>query len=117
MTAIPTGWMQTEIYLQARTVTKGANNADVVSWVDAASTEWCYLRESATPAGGSGPTGEAFAAYARPSELWVHWRDGFDKSQTRVRLVEGSRILRITGSAEVGRKDKIKCTVQEWAHE
>lgn len=117
MTAIPTGWMQTEVYLQARTVTKGANNADVVSWVDAASSEWAYLRESATAPAAGGPAAEALAAYARPAELWLHWRAGFDKSATRIRLVDGSRLLRIVGSAEVGRQDKIKLTVQEWGHE
>lgn len=114
--AIPTGWMDRQITLQSRAVTKdGATNADIVSWSDAVSPEWACVRESAMPAPTGGEAAVAAAGYARPSEIWIQWRAGFDKSATRIKL--DGRILRITGSADVGRQDKIKLAVQEWAHE
>lgn len=102
-----------QIVIQVRTETEdGATGAKLATWGTHA-TVWARVRESATAAGlsSSGP----METYARPHEVLIRWRDDFDKSSMRISY--GGRILRVIGNAEVGRREAIKLTCQEWAHE
>lgn len=113
-TSIATGRMDRQVTLQVRTVNKDlATNADVHTWADG-DTVWAYVRES-TGDPAAGQADAALDSYGRPSEVWIHWRDGFDMQATRLKL--DGQVLRITGVAQVGLRDKLKLAVREWAHE
>lgn len=102
-----------QIVIQVRTETEdGATGGKVATWGTHA-TVWARVRESATAAGlsSSGP----METYARPHEVLIRWREDFDKASMRISY--GGRILRVIGNAEVGRREAIKLTCQEWAHE
>lgn len=102
-----------QIVLQVRTeVEDGPTGAKIATWGTHA-TVWARVRESATAAGLS--SGGPMETYARPHEVMIRWRDDFDKATMRISY--GGRILRVIGSAEVGRREALKLACQEWAHE
>lgn len=107
------GQLDRRITLQQRTVTRDpAYNAEVVTWPDIA-TVWAKVVESST-APGPGASGDV-ALYARPMKITIRWRAGIDKSTTRISYA--GRLLRITGTAELGRREGIELACEEWAHE
>lgn len=102
-----------QIVIQVRTETEDGDTGGKVATWGTHATVWARVRESATAAGLS--SGGPMETYARPHEILIRWRDDFDKATMRIRY--GSRILRVIGSAEMGRRDAIKLTCQEWSHE
>lgn len=102
-----------QIVIQVRTKTEDGDTGGKVATWGTHATVWARVRESATAAGLS--SGGPMETYARPHEVLIRWRDDFDKDTMRISY--GGRILRVIGSAEMGRRDAIKLTCQEWAHE
>lgn len=103
------------VTLQLRTVTRDATyKSEVVTWPDIATVAAKVLESSTAPAVGGSAT-DAAALYARPMKIRIRWRTGLDKSTTR--LVYGGQILRITGMAEMGRREGIEFACEDWAHE
>ena len=112
------GLLDRRITLQARAVSRdSATGAEVATWSDSA-TVWAQVLESSTaPTPGSmgrGQAGGEIAVYARPHRLRIRWRE-VDKATTRVSY--DGRILRITGTAEIGRREGLELACEEWAHE
>lgn len=109
------GQLDRRVTIQSREVTRdSATGAEVVTWSDAA-TVWAMVLESSTP-GSDGPSaaGVQVSSYARPMKIRMRWRT-LDKSTSRISY--GGRILRITGTAEMGRRAGLELAVEEWAHE
>lgn len=102
-----------QIVIQVRTDTEDGDTGGKVATWGTHATVWARVRESATAAGLS--SGGPMETYARPHEVLIRWREDFDKDSMRISY--GGRILRVIGSAEMGRRDAIKLTCQEWAHE
>lgn len=102
-----------QIVIQVRTETEDGDTGGKVATWGTHATVWARVRESATAAGLS--SGGPMETYARPHEVLIRWREDFDKDSMRISY--GGRILRVIGSAEMGRRDAIKLTCQEWAHE
>lgn len=112
--AFSAGELDRRITLQTRTITRGATLGDeVVTWPDG-DTVWAKVMESSTATTLQDTATEQAALYARPMRVRMRWRT-LDKTNTR--LSYGGRILRITGTAELGRRVGLELAVEEWAHE
>lgn len=92
-------------------VTESLYNSDEVAWIKAVKV-WARKQESSTPpTSNDGDPG--LTTYKRPTKVWMRWRE-FDKVTMRLR--EGDRIFRVTGTAEIGRRDELELACEEWAH-
>jgi head-tail adaptor len=108
------GDLDRRITLQTRTVQRGATLGDeLVTWPDG-DTVWAKVLESATATTLQDTATDQAALYARPMKVRIRWRV-LDKTNTRLSF-EG-RLLRITGTAELGRRVGLELAVEEWAHE
>lgn len=114
MTPMNDGERDRLIELQQRRVERDAAlGSEVVTWPKLA-TVWAKVIESSSvPGANHSATAEA-ALYVRPMKVRILWR-ALDTSSTRISY--GGRLLRITGSAEIGRRDGLELAVEEWAHE
>ena len=101
------------ISIESKSVTRdSATGAEVVTWV-AVETVWARVVESATASEGGMQSG--LASYARPTRVWVRWRDDVD---TSMRLIaESGQVLQIMGTAAAGRREWLELACKEWAHE
>lgn len=106
------GDLDRRITIQQRSVAREAvYGGETVTWTTLA-TVWAQLWESATDGefieGGT-------LAYARPTRLRIRYRSDVDPTM-RVSLPTG-RLLQITGTAELGRRQYTELACKEWAHE
>lgn len=107
------GPLDKRVWLQLRTETRDvATNAQIFSWADQVQV-WARVLESATDAGAGMQVEGSFEAYARPTRVFIRHRS-LDKATMRLRL--GSRVLRIIGTAEIGRRWRLELACEEWAH-
>lgn len=88
--------------------------AEVRSWL-ATATVWARVRESSTSIEADRDEGDPVAAYARPSKVVMRWRAGIARETHRLKI--GSRVFRIIGAAELGRRHGLELACAEWSHE
>ena len=106
------GALDRRIAIQQRSVARESTyGSEVVTWV-ALATVWAQVLESATD-------GEFVAdgslAFARPTRVRLRYRNDIDPTMRVV--LPGGRILQITGTAEIGRRQYLELACKEWAHE
>lgn len=108
------GRLDRQITIQQRAVTRNATyGSEVVAWATLA-TVWAQVVESSTPPGGNAGEDQRVAAYERPIKVRVRWRNDVD---TTMRISYAGRLLQITGTAELNRRQWLEMACQEWAHE
>ena len=108
------GQLDRRVVIEAATTTKeGTFGAQVLSWATLA-TVWAQVLESSAEPGSNPGQTAAVAAYVRPTKVRIRWRDDVG---TRNRVRHGARLLQITGVAELGRRQWLELSCQEWAHE
>jgi head-tail adaptor len=91
-----------------------AFGSEQVSWINWLPQVWARVWEStATP--GNPTAAQMVEGHVRPHRIRIRWREGID--QDLHRLNYGGRLLRITGTAEVGRRQWLDLACDEWAHE
>lgn len=106
------GALDVRVQIQHKVVVREPTyGGETVAWT-ALATVWAQVIESATD-GEAERTAQA--AYARPSRVRMRWRADVDPTM-RLLLPTG-RLLQITGTAMVGRKQWLDLACQEWAHE
>lgn len=100
------------VTVEQRAVSQDATfGSEVVTWSAFASNLPAQVLESSTS--GEFARGAA-ATYARPIRVRVRYLSGLDPG---MRINYGGRLLKITGLAEVGRRDMIEFSCSEWDHE
>lgn len=108
------GQLDRQVIVEQRSVARdSAFNSEVVTWSTLA-TLWAQIVESSTPPASNPGQADALAAYQRPMKIRIRWRADVD---TTLRLNYGGRLLQITGTAELGRRQWLELACQEWAHE
>lgn len=109
------GQLDRVVVIEQRSTERDADyGSDAGRWEDYATVR-AEIVESLT-APGSNPTAEAMVdGYARPHRVTIRWRSDFDKSRMRLRY--DGRILKVTATAEQGRRQWLVLACQEWAHE
>ena len=108
------GQLDRRVIIEQRTVSRDpAYNSEVVAWSTLAAV-WAQVVESSTPPSANPGQAEALAAYQRPMKVRIRWRPGVD---TTLRLNYAGRLLQITATAELGRRQWLEMACQEWAHE
>lgn len=90
-------------------------NAPTVSWVPHGEKAWAQVIESSTEPGSNPGAAEGVAAYVRPTKVRMRWRGDIDRTTMRINF--GGRILRITGTAELGRRQELELACEEWGHQ
>ena len=107
-----TGDLDRRVSVQQKSVVReGTYGGETVTWV-ALATVWAQVLESATD---GEFVQDGTLAYARPT--WVRLRYRSDIDPTMRLVLPGGRILQITGSAELGRRQFLELACKEWAHE
>lgn len=110
------GELDRRITIETRTVVKdGTYGSQIETWTPAAHDIAAKVLESSTAAGLGAGVAESVATYARPTRIWVRWRAGVTRETHRVRYQ--GRLLRIIGTAELGRRAGLELSCAEWAHE
>jgi head-tail adaptor len=110
------GELDRRITLEVRSVVKEPTFGSVTeTWTPMAFSIAAKVLESSTEAGVSAGQSENVASYARPTRIWLRWRAGITRQDHRVRY--GSRLLRIIGTAELGRRAGLELSCMEWSHE
>lgn len=108
--------MDRRITLEVRSVVKDATYGSATeTWTPMAFSIAAKVLESSTEAGVSTGQAEVVASYAKPTRVWIRWRDGISRQDHRVRY--GARLLRIIGTAELGRRAGLELSCLEWSHE
>lgn len=109
------GQLDRVVVIQRRSTERDADyGSDAGRWEDYATVR-AKVAESLTA--GANPTAEAMVdGYARPHRITIRWRSDFDKSRMRLRY-DGGRILRVTATTEMGRRQWLLLACEEWAHE
>ncbi len=112
MLSLGAGQLDRRIWLQARTETRDpATNAPLFAWANDVEV-FARIWESANDGAGQvGPAG-GVETFARPTKIWIAYR-ALDKEAVRIRW--NTRLLRITGTAEVGRRWRLELACQEWS--
>lgn len=106
------GPLDRRVTIEALSVVRDADTgAEQRSWADVA-TVWAHVRESSTS--NAGLSGDAVAAYARPTKVRIRWRD---LSRETHRLSIGDRVLRIIGTAQIGRRVWLEMACEEWSND
>lgn len=103
------------VTIETCSTVRGATYQEPAQTWAAQATVWAQVRESSTAPGTTDSATEAAALYARPMKVRMRWRDGLDKAATRLRYK--GRLLRITGTAELGRREWLELACEEWAHD
>lgn len=112
---MPAAEFDRRITLQQRLVMREPSmGGQITTWPDIA-TVYAQVVESSEMVAPADSATEPVQLYARPMKIRIRWRPGVDKSNTRI--VYSGRVLRITGTAELGRRRKIELACEEWAHE
>ncbi|GCL61494.1 head-tail adaptor protein [Pseudaquabacterium pictum] len=108
------GQLDRQVVIEAATASKdGTFGAQVLTWATLA-TVWAQVLESSAEPGSNPGQTAAVAAYVRPTKVRMRWRGDVT---TRHRVRHGARLLQITGVAELGRREFLELSCQEWAHE
>ena len=116
MITLGAGDLDRRISLEQRSVVKDTTyGSSVETWATLASGIAARVVESSTEVGVLAGQAEGVTSYARPTRIWIRWRDGITRQDHRVRY--GTRLLRIIGTAELGRKSGLELSCLEWAHE
>jgi len=116
MITLGAGDLDRRITLESRSVAKDATYGSVSeTWSTLAAGIAARVLESSTEAGVATGQAEGVVSYARPTRIWIRWRDGITRQDHRVRY--GSRLLRIIGTAELGRRAGLELSCLEWSHE
>lgn len=115
-TPLPTGrQLDRQVTLQRNQPTRdGAFGASVDAWVTEVDNLPAHIVESPMPASAPGAVVGALNPYGRPDMVTIRWRV-LDKATHR--LVYGSRVLRIVGTAELGRRQWLQIACVDWSHE
>lgn len=104
------------ITLEVRSVVKDATYGSATeTWTPMAFSIAAKVLESSTQAGVAAGQAEGVASYAKPTRIWIRWRDGITRQDHRVRY--GTQLLRIIGTAELGRRAGLELSCLEWSHE
>lgn len=111
------GNLDRRVAIEAKSVTRDpVYGSESVSWSTLA-TVWAQVLEYAADnealTGSATSTGSAHT-YRRPVRVRMRWRSDVD---TAMRLRVGTRLLQITGTAELGRRQGLELACQEWSHE
>lgn len=110
---LPAGGFDRLITLQTLSATREPVSQSLVeTWADAVVNINAKVMEKADPMRAAGPEGVMVSA--APVRIQVRWR-AIDPATTRVRY--GTRLLRITGQAEIGRREGLELACEEWRHE
>jgi head-tail adaptor len=110
------GTLDRRVTLEVRSVARDATfGSEVETWTALPFTIAAQVLESSTEAGISAGMSEAVASYARPTRVRLRWRAGITRENHRVRY--GTRLLRIIGTAELGRRAGLELSCMEWSHE
>lgn len=105
------------VNIETRSVTRDpVYGSQVETWTAATQDTWAAVLQSSTAAGILPNADDNVASYARPTKVWLRWRSGIDRQDHRVRLSDG-QLLRIIGTAELGRQEWLELSCLEWAHE
>lgn len=113
-TTITPGQLDRQVTLQQRSIARDpAFGAEVVTWSDLA-TVWARVVESSTPPPSGRGQAERVDAYVRPTKVYIRWRADVD---TTMRLSYGGELLKIDGTAELGRRQWLEMACAEWSHE
>lgn len=104
------------ISIERKRVTRdGDFGSEQVTW----STRFAQVRarvwESSAPPSSNPTEAQMASGYVRPHRIRIRWRDDIDPTLDRVN--NRGRILKITGTAEVGRRQWLDLSCDEWAHE
>jgi SPP1 family predicted phage head-tail adaptor len=107
------GDLDRQVTIQQRTVARDATfGSEVPTWSDLA-TVWAKVSESSTQPGNRGQV-ERVDAYVRPTKVFIRWRADVD---TTMRLSYEGQLLKIDGTAEIGRRQWLEMACAEWSHE
>lgn len=113
---VPAGKLDRLIQFEVQTRTTDTRfNARVIEYVPYGAKAWAQVIESSAEPGANPAAAEGVAAYVKPTKVRIRWRGDIDK--TRMRINYGGRLLRIIGTAELGRREDLEIACQEWAHE
>ena len=118
MSGIPVsaGELDQRVTFETRSVARDATfGSEVPTWTPDASDTWAKVWQSSTVAGLSAGQGESIVSVARPTRVWIRWRTGIDRTTHRLRW--RGQLLRIIGTAEIGRGQWLELSCAEWAHE
>lgn len=88
-------------------------NARTVEWVPLGRV-WAKQEESSFTPDANPGTPDGVVTYAQPSKYFIRFRM-LDKTRTRIN--HAGRILRIVGTAEIGRREWLELSCKEWAHD
>lgn len=106
--------MDRRITLQSRTVTRDeSTGAEVETWTAQADRLWAEVVQSTLK-----PTEDTtlqVASYGELVRIRIRWRAGIGRETHRVE--HDGQILRIVGTAELGRRDRLELQCVEWSHE
>jgi head-tail adaptor len=110
------GDLDQRVNIETRSVARdGTYGAEVETWTAPASDTWARVWQSSTAAGLGAGQPESVATYARPTRVWIRWLAGITRENSRVRY--GGQLLRIIGTAELGRREWLELSCAEWSHE
>jgi head-tail adaptor len=113
---VPAGKLDRLIQFEERVNTREAKfNAATVSWVPFGLPTWARVIESSQQPGSNPGAAEGVAIVVKPMKVIVRWRGDIDHN--RMRINYGGRLLRITGAAEIGRREDLELACQEWGHQ
>ena len=108
------GDLDRQVTIQQRSVARESTfGAEVVTWSTLA-TVWAKVVESSTAPPVNPGHADRLAAYQRPMKVYIRWRSDVDPT---LRLSYEGRLLQITGTAELNRRQWLEMACQEWAHE
>lgn len=112
MIKLAAGHLDRRISIQQKSVVREATwGSETNTWV-ALATVWAQVLESATD---GEFVQDGTLAFARPTRVRLRYRSDVDPTM-RLLLPTG-RLLQITGTAEIGRREYLELACKEWAHE
>lgn len=107
------GALDRRITIETRVRTRDTRfGAEIMSWVPLR-TVWAKKQESSVTPQSNPGVPEGVVTYARPCKYWVRWLV-LDKAASRIN--DNGRILEVTGTAELGRREWLELACKEWAH-
>jgi head-tail adaptor len=110
------GDLDRRVNIETRSVAReGVYGAEVETWTPAASDTPAKVWQSSTASGLGAGQPEGVASYARPTRVWLRWRAGITRENHRLRYA--GQLLRIIGTAELGRQEWLELSCAEWSHE
>lgn len=108
------GELDRRVTLERPLITRdAATGAQLVAW-PVLDTVWAQVLESAPADDEEQRTG--VLTYSRPTRIRLRWRADVEPT-LRVRLDDGVRLLQITGTAQLGRREFLELACREWSIE